>query len=270
MMKIGIIGYGNMGSAIAQQLKNNYDVLVFEKDKDKIKDLPGIAIAASIAELAARAGIIIFAVKPQDFEDILSEIGDNKKNKLFISIAAGISTAYIEKKLGAVKVIRAMPNMPARICEGMTCLAQGEFAGLEDLDLAENLFDYLGETLIIEENMMNQATAVSGSGPAYVCNFLESQNFDPKNIPEQKKNIFLDDFQNAAQGIGFNAEDARFLVNTTFNGTISFLKRGNLLLSELRYRLHQRQVRRKQRWKFLTAEVRFPTLLKGLLSARLN
>ena len=234
MMKIGIIGYGNMGSAIAKQLKNNYDILVFDKDRAKIDGLREIITVGSIAELADKSGIIILAVKPQDFEGILSEIGDAGKNKLFISIAAGISTAYIEKKLGQARVIRAMPNMPARIGEGMSCLAQGKFASLDDLDMAENLFDYLGETLVIEESMMNQATAVSGSGPAYVCNFLESGNLDPKNIPAEKKNTFLGDFQKAAQDAGFTAEDAKFLVNTTFNGTISFLRRENLSPSELR------------------------------------
>ena len=233
-MKIGIIGYGNMGSAIAQQLKNNYDILVFDKERAKIDGLQGIITIGSITELAGNAGIIILAVKPQDFEDILSEIGDAGKNKLFISIAAGISTSRIEEKLGPVRVIRVMPNIAARVGEGMSCLAQGKFASLDDLDLVENLFDYLGETLVIEESMMNQATAVSGSGPAYVCNFLESGNLDPKNIPAEKKNVFLGDFQKAAQEIGFSAEDAKFLVNTTFNGTISFLKRESLSPSALR------------------------------------
>ncbi len=233
-MKIGIIGYGNMGSAIAQQLKNNYDVLVFDKDKAKINNPLGLTALGSITELTEKSGVIILAVKPQDFADILSEIGDSGKNKLFVSIAAGISTAYIEKKLGPVRVIRAMPNMPAKIGEGMSCLAQGKFASLDDLDLAENLFDYLGETLVIEESMMNQATAVSGSGPAYVCNFLESERLDPKSIPAEKKNSFLEDFQKAAQDAGFAVEDAKFLVNTTFNGTISFLKRESLSPSELR------------------------------------
>jgi pyrroline-5-carboxylate reductase len=233
-MKIGIIGYGNMGSAIAQQLKNNYDILVFDKDTAKINGLQGIVSVGNIAELADKAGIIVLAVKPQDFADILSEIGGSGKNKLFISIAAGISTSRIEEKLGPVRVIRVMPNLPAKIGEGMSCLAQGKFASLDDLDLAENLFDYLGETLVIEESMMDQATAVSGSGPAYVCNFLESGNLDPKNIPAEKKNAFLRDFQKAAQDAGFTAEDAKFLVNTTFNGTISFLRRENLSPAGLR------------------------------------
>ncbi|PIP20375.1 MAG: hypothetical protein COX40_05075 [Candidatus Omnitrophica bacterium CG23_combo_of_CG06-09_8_20_14_all_40_11] len=251
---IGIIGFGNMGSAIAERIKTKYKVWVFDKDKNKTKNFKGINIADNNVDLVNKVQIIILAVKPQDFEEVLTAMKDNIKNKLVISIAAGINTGYIEERLGQVRVIRVMPNIAARIGEGMTCLAQGKFACLDNLDLARNLFDCLGETLVIDEGMMNPATAVSGSGPAYVCNFLESRGLNPKNIPEQKKNDFLDDFQKAAEGVGLNAEEARFLVNTTFNGTISFLRRQNLSPSELR-----RQVTSKGG----TTEAAFEVLNRG-------
>ncbi|MFA5155881.1 MAG: pyrroline-5-carboxylate reductase [Candidatus Omnitrophota bacterium] len=233
-MKIGIIGYGNMGSAIARQLKNNYEVLVFDKDKARLGSADGIAATASIAELVEKSGIVILAVKPQDFSDALAAIKAVAKNKLFISIAAGISATYIEDALGQARVIRTMPNMPAKIGESMTCLAQGRFATLDDLDTAENLFEYMGEVLVIEENMMNQATAISGSGPAYVCNFLESQGLGPENVPDDKKAYFLDIFQKAARELGFSEHDARLLTKATFNGTLSFLKREKISPAELR------------------------------------
>jgi len=223
-----------MGSAIARQLKNNYEVLAYDKDNAKLKGFDGVRAVDSLPGLLKEADIVILAVKPQDFPAILPVIRADAGNKLFVSIAAGISTPYIESVLGRVRVVRVMPNMPAKIGEGMTCLAQGKFASLEDIDTAENLFDYLGETMIVEEDMMDQATAVSGSGPAYVCFFLESEGVGAADVPEDKKNAFLADFQKAALGLGFDKESASLLTKTTFNGTVAFLKREKISPAELR------------------------------------
>lgn len=220
---IGIIGFGNMGQAIAGQLKNDYQVYCFDTDFSKTKDIQGIKVAGSNHDLVNSVETVMLAVKPQDFTILLKEIKGLAKDKLIISIAAGITSQYIEKFLGFVRVIRVMPNMPARIAQGISCLAKGSFATEEDLDFAENLFDYSGETIRIEESLMNAATAVSGSGPAYVCDYIISQAIPLDNIPESKKKLFLSDFKKAAQDIGFNLEEANLLVNTTFLGTVEFL-----------------------------------------------
>lgn len=212
--KIGIIGFGNMGSSIAEQLKDNYQIFVFDKDLAKTKGVLGVTVADSATFLVGKVDVIILSIKPQDFDALLNEIKPQVKDKLIISIAAGITTSYIEEVLGLVEVIRAMPNMPLRVGAGITCLAQGKFASQEDFDLAQDLFEYMGETLCIEENMMNAATAVSGSGPAYVCHFID-----------EDKAKFLNDFQAAAEVLGFNSDDASSLVKSTYEGTISFLNK---------------------------------------------
>jgi len=232
---IGIIGFGNMGQAIAEQLKIDYQAQVFDKDKNKTRGLSGIKIAQASADLAKNSDVLILAIKPQDFEGLLVEIKDFlSADKLIISIAAGITTAYIEKCLGVARIIRAMPNILIKIGASVTCLSKGKFATEQDLEFAENLFGYMGETLEIKEEMMNAATAVSGSGPAYICYYIEAGLLDPNNIPEQRKQAFLAKFKKAAQTIGFNQEEASFLVNNTFNSTINFLKKTKVSAKELK------------------------------------
>ncbi|MDD5432199.1 MAG: pyrroline-5-carboxylate reductase [Candidatus Omnitrophica bacterium] len=221
--KIGIIGFGNMGSAIAQQLKNDYEIQCFDKDFNKTKDLLGIKVSQSVKDLVNGVNVIIIAVKPQDFSGILEEI---KKfislDKLIISIAAGISTSYIGEYLGMARVIRVMPNMPAKIGSGMTCLSKGSFATQEDIDFAENLFDYLGETLQIGEELMNAATAVSGSGPGFLCDLI-----DGKTLEEMKdfaENSFVPSLTASAISLGFTPEQAKILASVTSEGTIKIIE----------------------------------------------
>jgi pyrroline-5-carboxylate reductase len=239
--KIGIIGFGNMGQAIANQLKKDYKVYCFDKDSSKTKEISGIKVAKNTIDLVKSTDLIILAVKPQDFFLLLEEIKTAcSKDKLFISIAAGITTEYIEKVLGTVKVIRAMPNIPLVIGKGMTCLTKGKFANEEDFKLAQDLFDQMGKTLRIEENLMDAACAVSGSGPAYICRFLESESIDLNNIYEPRIKEFLNKFQKAAQNVGFSQKEAAFLVETTYSGTVTLLKKTKISTEELRKQVTSR------------------------------
>ena len=232
--KIGIIGFGNMGSAIAAQLKTDYQIFVFDKDPAKLSGLSGIKVVKDLSLLAGSAAILIIAVKPQDFDEVLGVIKDDCRGKLVISIAAGITTQYLEKVLGVARVIRVMPNLPAKINAGMSCLCKGRFSSEEDLDLAEGLFDYVGETVRLEEKLMDAATAVSGSGPAYVCWFLETGSLDAGKISDKEKQAFLKNFSFAAQGVGFTQREAEFLVKATFSGTVKFLRNYKITPAELR------------------------------------
>ncbi|MDP3143632.1 MAG: NAD(P)-binding domain-containing protein, partial [Candidatus Omnitrophota bacterium] len=203
--KIGIIGYGNMGSAIAERLKAEYAVFVFDKDSVKLKDVQGLTICASFSLVVEKSEAIILAVKPQDFDALLSEIKSTTKGQLFISIAAGITTAYLEKILIQARVVRVMPNLPAKIGMGMSCLCKGKFASEEDLNLSKTLFDKLGKTLIIEEKMMDAATAVSGSGPGFFFDLVQN-----KNAQEEAK-IFIVSLAVAAENIGFSKQESNLL-----------------------------------------------------------
>lgn len=235
--KIGLIGFGTMGFVIANKLAsevNDYQVFVFDKDKLKTNNSTGAIVAKDTKDLVSKSDVVILAVKPQDLEHVLKEIRNYVSGKLVISIAAGFSTKHIEKTLGSVRVIRVMPNIAARIGESVTCLCKGIFATEEDLNLAQELFYYLGTTRIIEEDMMNAATAISGSGPAYVFYFIEKNAFETGSIPEHARHDMMRRLEKAAEDLGFDTETAAFLAANTVNASISLLLKTKLPPSELR------------------------------------
>ncbi|MBL7130702.1 MAG: pyrroline-5-carboxylate reductase [Candidatus Omnitrophica bacterium] len=237
MNNIGIIGFGNMGSCLGERLKSKeHPIWTFDKDKKKTEKLSGINLADSNIDLVREVETIILAVKPQDFGATLDEIKNETEGKLVISIAAGITTGYIEKILGKVRVIRTMPNMPARIGRGITCLCKGQFATEKDSNFTRQLFENLGLILILEEDMINEATAVSGSGPGYVFDLIETKKIDINNKAALER--FREEFTmlliGAAIGIGFMPKDATKLAQATVDGSIALLKYSKLSAQELR------------------------------------
>ena len=174
---IGIIGCGNMGQAIIEGLiksglisKKRIFVTDAEKNKSGlVKAKFKVNLEQANICLVRNADIVILAVKPQVMDLVLAEVkGEAAKDKLFISIAAGITTKYIEKKLGkAAKVIRVMPNTPALVKEAMSLICGGKKATNYDLKLTRDIFGALGKTAVIKENLLDAVTAISGSGPAY-------------------------------------------------------------------------------------------------------
>ena len=232
--KLGIIGFGNMGRAMAEQLASHYRIAVFDKDENKTSAQKGIIVARNLINLVEKAEVLILAVKPQDLDPVLKAIRNYVKDKLIVSIAAGISTKHLEKMLGEVRVVRAMPNIGVKIAESVTCLSRGSFASDEDLRLAQELFYYLGVTRVTEEKMINAATAISGSGPAYIFYFLEQNYLDPNNIPEHARRDMIKRLAQAAENLGFNHEDAMFLAVNTVNTSLSLLKKTKSAPAELR------------------------------------
>lgn len=232
--KVGIIGFGNMGQAIAERIKSKYFVYIFDKDKNKVANAAEMRISDSVKDLACSVSIIILAVKPQDFEIVLDEIKDNAKDKLVISIAAGITCGYVEKYLGGAKVVRAMPNMPAKIGRGMTCLCKGEYATKKDLNSSEEIFRFVGKTLILEEGMMDAATAISGSGPGYYFDIVESKQEDYKRNRRKILKEFIVSLRQAAEAIGFNPKEALLLAETTGEASDMLLSKTGLPAQELK------------------------------------
>ena len=166
----------------------------------------------------AAASVIIFAVKPQEMEILLKQVPVGK-NKLFISIAAGLTTKFFEKHLGGKqRVVRAMPNMPALIGEGITGVCAGQYAKGADLKLAESLLGSIGQTVIVKESMIDAVTAVSGSGPAYVF-------------------LFVEQWINAAIKLGFDQAQAKQLVYKTLLGSAHLLEKSQFNAGELRVKV---------------------------------
>lgn len=217
---IGIIGFGNMGQAIAERIKAKYKVWVFDKDKNKTHRLKDISIADSCIDLVNKVEVIILAVKPQDFDAVLSEIKSVIKDKLVISIAAGITTRYIENFLGEAKVIRVMPNIGVKIGKAESSLCKGKKAKGEDLGFAKGLFNCIGKTWVMKEEMINAATAISGSGPAYIYYDMEVNKIDPLSVPEGMKEEYIKRLKEAAKEVGFDSQVAMDLAVSTTGSSL--------------------------------------------------
>lgn len=231
---LGIIGYGNMGMAIAERLKTDYALTVFDRDKEKLIAVKGVSVAKNIAELVSKSDSLILAVKPQDFDPVLRELKGKVEDILVISIAAGISTARIEKALGDVRLIRVMPNLGAKIGESVTCICKGRFADDSDLEFVDELFGRLGCTRNIDESMMDAATAISGSGPGYIFDYLDKEKIDPKNIPEHTRFTLRMRLEKAAEAVGFDREDAVYLATNTANACMIVVAKVGIPAAQLR------------------------------------
>jgi pyrroline-5-carboxylate reductase len=180
--KIGIIGAGNMGEAILRGLHQkgmakNLVVSEIRPDRtDYIKKTYGVAVVSENKKLASQVQVIILAVKPQELKGVLQEIAPAlDASTLLISIAAGASLGTIASILDKdVRLVRAMPNIAALALESATALAKGGAATNEDLEVAQEIFNALGRTVVVPEALMDAVTGMSGSGPAYVCLFIEA------------------------------------------------------------------------------------------------
>lgn len=155
------------------------EIMFFDIDKSRreaISRAYKIKAAENIDSLIIKSRSILIAVKPQNINIILEEIkkGFDHKRNTIISIAAGISTGFIEKSLQCpASIIRVMPNAPALYKKGMAAISRGSFVKNKDLEFAESLVGSIGDYVIIEEKFQNAATALSGSGPAYFFLFCK-------------------------------------------------------------------------------------------------
>src|SRR5277367_1416361 len=125
---------------------------------------------------AKNADVILICVKPLAVAAVLDEIGPELNDqKLVISIAAAVSTEYMEKRMGGnVPVLRAMPNTPSMVGEGITAICKGKHATAKHLELARKLFDAVGKTVVVDEKHMDAVTGLSGSGPAFLYIIIEA------------------------------------------------------------------------------------------------
>ncbi len=180
-VKIGFIGAGNMGSALISGLvsKNFIDnINLFDTNTVKAGEIGekyGVSVSESPEALVSQSEIIIIAVKPGDVAEVLSGIGKLDKNKIVLSIAAGVKLESLEKALGADrKLIRVMPNTPALVGEGMSVLSPNSSVDKESLEAVKEIFQFTGNVLVLPEKHMDAVTGLSGSGPAYVFSFIQA------------------------------------------------------------------------------------------------
>ena len=142
---------------------------------DRLKSRFGVRVGSENRQAVAWADVVILAVKPQVLTQVLEEIGRDLERVLVISIAAGASIQAITKHLsGAYRVIRAMPNMPVMVREGITALAWSGTLPEGDKQIARAVFEAVGRVVYVDERLMDAVTGLSGSGPAYVFQAIEA------------------------------------------------------------------------------------------------
>lgn len=181
-MRIAIIGAGVMGETLLSGLlrsgRPTEEILVGEKRAERAAELRekhGVTVVANV-EAAERADTVALVVKPQDMGDVLAEIAPHlKAGQLVISLAAGITTSFIESHIpDGIAVVRVMPNTPALVDEGMAAISPGTHCDEAHLAHAEELLSATGRVVRVPEKQQDAVTAISGSGPAYIFFVVEA------------------------------------------------------------------------------------------------
>ena len=186
--RIAIIGGGSIGEALLSGLlragRQVKDMVVAERDADRAKYLSETysVLVTTVDDAAENAKFVIVAVKPADVESVIGDIAEaaaraesDSAEQVFVTVAAGVTTAYYENKLPAGSpVIRVMPNAPVVVGGGVSALARGRFATPEHLKEVSAIFDAVGGVLTVPESQLDAVTAVSGSGPAYFFLMVEA------------------------------------------------------------------------------------------------
>jgi|LSQX01.2.fsa_nt_gb pyrroline-5-carboxylate reductase len=181
--KIGFIGAGNMAAAICKGMLMSGFVQtgnIFASDIDserlRIFSNMGADTSKDNGSVVRNSDIVILAIKPDIYKIVLKEISKipERSSTIFISIAPGISINYIKSVLGDIKIVRAMPNTPATVLEGMTVTAYKKPVTEEEFKVVNSLFKSIGEVESVDEKYMNEVVALNGSSPAYVFMMIEA------------------------------------------------------------------------------------------------
>lgn len=222
-MKLTIIGGGNMGLTFAKGI--HADGLLGEKisilekgdtavNKLKIKE-EDFLVFDDPAKCISDADIVILAVKPFHVKEVFESVKDLVQDKqLFISLMAGVKIDTIKDGLGASKVVRCMPNLPAMIGVGMTGYTASKEVSKADLETVEAILSSTGKSVLVDsEDEIDKITGLSGSGSAYVFYFMEAM-------------------MNSALEFGFNERDAKKIITQTFEGAVELYKQNDSSTAE--------------------------------------
>ena len=209
---LGLIGCGHMGLAIARgavrkEYLERFQIAVYDPSAE-VQDIcrrEGFELLANEKEVADKSHITVLAVTPQQCEAVTDSLKDADINCL-LSIVTGVSISHLQEKLNNAPVIRAMPNTPLQINEGATALCMSANCKADDYDFVFQLFNSMGTTRTIPEEMMNNVVAVHGSIPAYVYYFTQC-------------------ILNDAVGRGMDEQDARALLVQTVIGAGELLEK---------------------------------------------
>lgn len=181
---LAILGCGKIGEILADGLiasgwRKPDQIIVTVRREERVRELSdryGLRATTSNVEAVREALVLVVSVKPQDMETLIGQIaGDVTPQHLLISIAAAIPTRFLEKRIPVeVPVVRAMPNAPSQVRQGIAAICPGTYASDEHLKIAEEVLSHVGRVVRLTEPYMDAVTAVSGSGPAYFALLAEA------------------------------------------------------------------------------------------------
>ncbi len=183
MKKVGFIGVGNMGAAIVRgilssPLAKELSVSAYDQDEDKLAQLVSIGVHAAkgATEIAAENDYVFLVVKPQNMAQLLEDIRKKaNREAIYVSIAAGISSAYIQQALGFdAKVVLVMPNTPFILGEGASALARTPLVSEDAFALVCRIFESRGKIAVLDESQMKEIIAINGSSPAFIYLFAKA------------------------------------------------------------------------------------------------
>jgi pyrroline-5-carboxylate reductase len=222
-MKVLIAGVGNMGRTYAESLLSTHliapnDLLLLNRSPMAVMDkneVPQTNVLPHCTDAIEKADIIMVAVKPQDFNTLAESLRPYiKPHHIVLSIMAGTTLQTLSQQLGTEKVVRCMPNLPAQIGMGVSVFTAMPAVDKKELFIVHNLLNSTGKAMYVEtEDLIDAATAVSGSGPAYVFYIMEAM------IAE-------------ALHLGFNRAQAELLAHQTLMGSVHLYSRHNLSCTE--------------------------------------
>lgn len=193
---LAVIGVGNMAKAIISGVVSASlpvsDIILYDKNKQQYENLPEFeryAYAETISAAIQSSDYVLLAVKPQNYAEILAEISQvpEHRNKVYISIAAGISSDYVSAFLHHACVIRVLPNVPMLIGKGVSLICENKNTSSQAFSFVCELFCAAGSILLIQESDMNAMIGVTSSSPAYVFRFIQAiyQGARAQGVPEQ-------------------------------------------------------------------------------------
>ncbi len=181
-MRTAFLGVGNMASAIilanAQKSLAWSDIVLYDKYPEKCERFStcGAYVADSVFDAVKKSECVFLAVKPQDYFTLLEEVKqtDGYKEKLYISIGAGIESRAVSEYFDGASVVRALPNTPMLIGRGVSVICRNESIPEEKMEFARSLFANAGSVIDIDESEMNRYVGVTSSSPAYVFKFIQA------------------------------------------------------------------------------------------------
>ena len=218
-MKVLVIGAGNMGLTYSEgmaksPLLNRKNLMIHDVSTDLLKKLDEVSYYDTFYNLedcVSDSDVIFIAVKPYHSDDLFARMKPMLNDQqIIVSLMAGVTIENIQQALEIKKVVRTMPNLPAKVGKGVTSYTESKEVSRVELLMIRNLLDTTGQSIRVKnEDFINKSTGISGSGPAYIFYFMASM-------------------LEAAKKMGFSDNDSKVLVSNTFEGAVSLFNESDL------------------------------------------